>query len=262
MTESITFNLEEIHRKNIITVNLKNIKNLLEEKVIANQTDYKSILNSSWHITSSEFRDFIQESFGIDYSVGSQHASNNRNPLSQIIKKYKNEKTQKGKKSKIGLFEFEDIITSDEFIKYITKRTEIDFSPKNQKKMYQELMFLQMNKYQKSKYYKEKKLQTYDTIAYILTIFNNTLPDQIKELYSILINYNELNKNYHEDSNINDYDKMLLDIVNTRNKQAGIGIYKYDSIDDVKTTNGQQIIRQFLTDIDRWDNGITNGDLG
>ena len=53
-------------------------------------------------------------------------------------------------------------------------------------------------------------------------------------------------------------DKELLDIISYRFRQTNPLIYKFDSEDDINTTNNQQLIRFFVEDVDAWSNEITD----
>lgn len=260
MAKVLTLNLDEINKQNFSALSLQKMAELLKENVVIKESDNQKIMQSSWTTTSSEIRKFIENTFGICFTPDkTDHYSHNRNKLNEAIRNAKLGKTKRGQKSTINFYEYCKLVTSDEFIKFITTNLQKDKPVSNEKKMYEELMYLQVNKYQQSSLYIQKKARNYSAIAFALSITTN-LAEVLRPYYSLYFELNQKKIDYHH-SKLTDEQKIILDIVSYRFKQSDITVYKFDSHNDIETTNDEQIIKWFIKDIDRWDNEITNGDL-
>ena len=168
-----------------------------------------------------------------------------------MIKKYKYEPTSRGKCSTLNFYEYSNLITSPEFNSFIINNLD---SSKNPDKMYEELMYLQINRYPTTSLYRKNKTLEYITISNILSLLPQ-IDDIIKELYIL---YLKVHDNKINRESIPENIKLLLDVINYRFNQQKT-IYKYDSVEDVLTTKSAKIIEHFLTDINRWANEIKIG---
>lgn len=255
--KELTFNLDVINDNNFKILKPLDALKILEKQMYITATEFDKIMITSFETTSTELRAFIEETFGISFLIGSEHYSHHRNQLNRIIKTHKITQTKQGQRSTINYIEYKNIITSDEFIKFINSNLEKDNKVPNQKKMYEELMYLQVNKYHQTSTYKQKNYIKNNTLAFALEISTN-LAETIRKCYALHLQYpNGEYKNF----NIEDKIKTILDITKYRFIQDNIIVYKYDSEDDIYTTNDQQIIRHFIEDVDRWNNNITDGSL-
>ena len=96
--------------------------------------------------------------FGISMSVDS---TNNRNQLNAIIKKYA--PTKRGHRTILNYYQFRDLILSDDFNRFVLRKQD-ESKSNNKRLMYEELMYLQVNKFKESNLYQEQKKK--DTIYY------------------------------------------------------------------------------------------------
>lgn len=268
MNNNLTLNLDKINKQSFFGLNQKKIIDLLKKNIVIKADDHEKIIYSSWTTTSSEIRNFIENTFGICFSADkTDHYSHRRNQLNTAIKNAKYGETKRGKKSTIDFYEYCKLITSDEFIKFITTNLQKDKLVKDEKKMYEELMYLQINKYQQSSLYKQKKSRNYQAISFALEIITKAYPEEkdlakkIKFFYCVFLEIQKDKVNYHQELQLKDEYKVIFDIISYRFKQSDITVYKFDSVEDIETTNDEQIIKWFIQDIDRWDNEITDGSL-
>lgn len=258
MNNNLTFNLDKINNENMKGIKTENVLKMHENQMYIRAYQYKEIFMHSFKTTSTEIRDFIEKTFGIFFSPDkTNHYSHHRNQLNKIIKNNKLTQTKRGQKMILDFEEYTRLITSDDFIKFINSNLQKDNIVTNQKKMYEELMYLQVNKYQTMNRHKEKNLIKNNALAFALNISTN-LVEEIKALYCIHLKYPN-NEFYKFD--INEETLNLLEITKYRFIQSNLLTYKYHSEHDVLTTNHEQIIRHFLEDVDRWNNNITDGSL-
>lgn len=255
--QELTFNLDVINNNNFKSLKPSDALHILENQMYITATDFEKIRVTSFKTTSTELREFIEETFGISFLIGSEHYSHHRNQLNRIIKNHKITQTKKGQRSTINYIEYKNIITSDEFIRFINSNLEKDNKVSNQKKMDEELMYLQVNKYHQTNTYKEKNYIKNNALAFALEI-STDLAENIRKCYALHLQYP--NKEY-KNLDVEDEIITILDITKYRFNQDNIIIYKYHSEDDIYTTNDQQIIRHFIEDVDRWNNDITDGSL-
>lgn len=255
--DKLTFNLDKINHDNIRGLHPADLNNIFKTKLYATASDFEKILKSSFKTNSSELREFIEKTFGISFVIGTNHYSHHRNQLNKIIKNHKITQTRKGQRSSISFNEYKNIITSDEFIKFINSNLEKDNKVDNQKKMYEELMYLQVNKYNQTELYREENYIKNNALAFALNLVNDLVTD-IKSCYILHLNYP--NESYKKlDLSIEAL--TLLEITSYRFNQKNIRVYSFDSQHDVISTNNEQLTRFFLEDVDRWNNNFTNGEL-
>ncbi len=240
--ELITFNIDEIYSKQFAFIQTQKYHTLRPGWI--RTKDIFSLLESSFQITTKQIRDFITKNFGIKFEAGEN--SNNRN---QIIKFIKNigVKTSQGKITKLNFEEYKSLITLPEFIYFIIKNIDLeDFSPSEKEKSYNELKCLLHNNYIQSDVYQRDIYYKRVSEAYILNLFNYVSP-MIKDCYEAY---------FYLKNNIPLPDVYALipnDLIEVAS-QREFANYKFDSPEDIESTNDIQIIRMFLDDIDRWDN--------
>lgn len=252
----LTFNLEELFKLDVRGLNILEFSQYIEHPVADYQNFIKpkireQFLKSSIHITSSEIVNFLETTIGIE--LDREFNNHKRNQLNSIIKKIAS--TQRGKRTVLDWYQFRDLILLDEFNKFVLN----NFNSKNVKseeKMYEEIMFLQQNKFKETQMYKAQKFEDNQTIGYVLTLING-LAELLKEKYCLFL-YLWKNNIFYGDIQASKEDKELLDIISYRFRQTNPLIYKFDSEDDVNSTNNQQLIRFFVEDIDAWSKEITD----
>lgn len=255
--KELTFNLDVINNNDIRILKPADILRTHENQMYITRTDLEKILIPSFKTTSTELREFIEETFGISFSICSNNYSHHRNQLNRIIKNHKITPTKQGQRSTINSIEYKNIITSDEFIKFINSNLEKNNKISNQKKMYEELMYLQVNKYHQTTTYQQTNHYKNNALAFALDITTD-FAKKIRECYAIHLKFpNQEYRNFDIDDKI----LTILDITRYRFNQDNIFIYKYDSELDIYTTNDHTIIRHFIEDVDRWNNKIKDGSL-
>ena len=123
----------------------------------------------------------------------------------------------------------------------------------DQEKMYNEIMYLQVNKFKESALYQEQKKK--DTIYYANALSLVEGFDQVlKQYYSMFLDLWHIQRVDYRYIEAPAETKQMLDIVSYRFRQKSPLVYKFDSRDDVYSTTKNQIIEWFLQDVDRWAN--------
>lgn len=207
----------------------------------------EKVFQSSFSVTSSQLREFLTETFGIPFELGN---SSNRNRLNEMIKDIA--PTQRGKRTKLNFYQYRNLILSDKFNKFILSKYD-EWKVDDQEKMYNEIMYLQVNKFKESALYQEQKKK--DTIYYANALSLVEGFDQVlKKYYSMFLDLWHNQEVYYGDIYAPDEVKQLLDIISYRFRQKSPLVYKFSSHDDVYNTNKNQIIEWFLQDVDRWAN--------
>lgn len=207
----------------------------------------EKVFQSSFSVTSSQLREFLTETFGIPFEPGN---SSNRNRLNEMIKDIA--PTQRGKRTKLNFYQYRNLILSDKFNKFILSKYD-EWKVDDQEKMYNEIMYLQVNKFKESALYQEQKKK--DTIYYANALSLVEGFDQVlKKYYSMFLDLWHNQEVYYGDIYAPDEVKQLLDIISYRFRQKSPLVYKFYSHDDVYNTNKNQIIEWFLQDVDRWAN--------
>lgn len=238
--ELITFNIDEIYNQFAFFQTLKNYPQIKQGWI--RTKDIFLLLESSFQTNTKQIRDSIEEYFGIKFKAGDY--SHNRNQITKFIKKI-NVKTSKGKTTSLNFEEYKNLITLPEFIDFITENMNLN-NVSDKEKSYYELKNLLNNTYYQSDIYKRDQHSKRYSEAYILNLFYNTSP-LIKECYEAC---------FYLKNNIplpDIYTSIPDDLIEVAS-QREFANYKFDSPEDIKTTNNIQIIRMFLDDIDRWDN--------
>lgn len=207
----------------------------------------EKVFQSSFSVTSSQLREFLTETFGIPFELGN---SSNRNRLNEMIKDIA--PTQRGKRTKLNFYQYRNLILSDKFNKFILSKYD-EWKVDDKEKMYNEIMYLQVNKFKESALYQEQKKK--DTIYYANALSLVEGFDQVlKKYYSMFLDLWHNQEVYYGDIYAPDEVKQLLDIISYRFRQKSPLVYKFYSHDDVYNTNKNQIIEWFLQDVDRWAN--------
>jgi len=257
MDNDLTFELDKISAKNYSAISLSEIQKVLLEKMYVTPYQYEKTAHFSWHTTSAELRNFISKTFGIGFDPKEQ--SHHRNLLNTMIKTHKITPTKRGAKSTLNFSEYASLITSDEFIAFIAERIEYDNPVADKKKMYDELMYLQVNKYRKMNSYKTKRAQKNGLLAFVLAMTTN-LNELIEDCYVVHINLANAGYDYTQ-FDFGEIQKTLLEITSYRFNQSNNLVYRYETETEVRSNNKEQTLRHFLQDIDRWGNNITDGSL-
>lgn len=251
----LTFNLEELFKADIKVLSfgeeLKRVLNNPKEQYqnFIKPKDRKVYMKSGFLTTSSQIIEFLENKLGAE--LDREFHNHRRNQLNSIIKKIV--PTQRGKRTKLGYYQFRDLILLDDFNRFVLN----NFNPNNvkdEKKMYEEIMYLQQNKFKETQLYKAQKIEDTYTSAYALNLVSG-LGEFLKQKYCLFLYLLE-HDIFYGDIDVSDRDKELLEIISYRYRQTSVSIYKFDSEFDVNTTNDEQMIRFFLSDIDSWANEI------
>lgn len=240
--ELITFDIDKIYNQMFFYQTLK--KNPQIKQGWIRTKDILLLLESSFKITTTQLREFISKNFGIEFDFESN--SHKRNQLNRFIKKI-GVKTSKGKTTSLNFEEYKNLITLPEFIDFITINMNFKtLTDEDKKNSYNELKNLLNNTYYQSDIYKRDQHSKRYSEAYILNLFYYTSP-LIKDCYEAC---------FYLKNNIplpDIYTSIPDDLIEVAS-QREFANYKFDSPEDIETTNDIQIIRMFLDDIDRWDN--------
>lgn len=248
----LTFNLNKLIEQDVRVPDFNILKELNEDpnrkewELFFKPHELERVLQSSISFTSRDLREFLDDIFGIDMGIDN---SSNRNRLNEIIKKHV--PTKRGQRTKLNYYQFRNLILSDEFNRFILKNHQEDKS-NDPKKMYEEIMFLQNNKFKESALYREEKKKELIYYANALSLLDGF--DQIiKKIYWTFLKISRSNI-YYGDINAPKEYIQILDIVSYRFRQTSEMVYKFDSKEDIFTTNSHQIIEFFLQDVTRWVN--------
>lgn len=246
----LTFNLNELIKQDLKTLNIEEYFKINENKkpweILIKPHEIEKLMISTINITSRDLRKFIDDTFDIDMNF---YHSSNRNRLNEIIKKYA--PTQRGKRTTLNYFQYRNLILSDEFNEFILKNFNRN-KHYGTDKMYNEIMFLQNNRFKNTiLYQKEKEI---DRIYYAKTLSLIEGLDQIiKDFYWHFLNiWNQ--KIHYSDLPLDKEILQILDIISYRFKQKSKTVYKFTTKEDVYSTDKNQIIEMFLRDIERWKN--------
>lgn len=273
MTSKLTFNISDLNNKNFVSPDISKVNDLLKQKVILSDAEFNKASTSSWKTDSGELRRFIQNTFGINFDADLKHATHHRNKLNSIIKKVTSAKTIKYKKTILNFSDYTALITSDDFIQFISTRLMKDFKPKNQKKMYDELMFLQVNRYEKTTTFKKNNTKFIAALAVSFELLrgvgkqidygqsSNDIIELLKNLYVCHVDLFKINMTYESDQvNFCDEILQLLEITSYRFNQKSTQVYYFSSYDDVVNTSDEQLLRFFIRDVYRWFFNMRNGE--
>lgn len=252
----LTFNIDEIKQKHIsyLSFNTKKLDEAINNKKLKTH-ELNSLITKNWRTTSTEIRDFLSKYFGMDFDIS---YSSNRNRLNELIKKYKIHATKRGKKTTLDFEEYYRLITSDEFIKFVHINMLSKNKSENEDKMYEELMYLQLNKYKETYMYQEDKEKEYINIAYYFNLLQQGIIAKNKSTHQNIFDLSNIIKDIYimsiSDIELDNYYQDLINVANHR-KQIN-NIYKFANEEDITNTNDEQIIKFFLNDIYRFENDI------
>lgn len=239
MEEKLTFNLEELKENIFEYIKISEIDTTRWK----NKNEFKDSIKSNFKVSSSDLRNFIENTFGISMDI--EFHSHNRNQLNLLIKKVT--KTKKGKTTFLNLDEYIKLIELEEFNTFIIENAQKDFKVANKQKLYDELMYLQIRRYKNTKYYKTESMLELQSFAYYLSLFESL--DQYLNFW-----YCEpFLKDTHVESPNEDLNN-LLKVINGHYDNTEITKNKFQSIDDVINTSEMQKIYTFLRDIQTVDN--------
>jgi hypothetical protein len=240
MEEKLTFNLEEITQNNFQFIEISEVDTTRWK----NKNEFKESIESTFKVSSSDLRNFIENTFGIRMDIYSH--SHNRNQLNLLIKKVT--KTKRGKTTFLNLDEYIKLIQLEEFNSFILdKIRESNVEVENKQKLYDELMYLQIRRYKNTKYYRTESMLELQSFAYYLSLFES-LDQYLNFWYS-----QPFLKDTHVESPNEDLNN-LLKVINGHYDNTEITKNKFQSIDDVITTSEMQKIYTFLRDIQTVDN--------
>ena len=180
----ITFNLDKLRGIDFIRpLDWKSLEKLHNDvnrenwEMFFRPSELEKVFTSTLKITSRDLREFLDDVFGISMSVDS---TNNRNQLNAIIKKYA--PTKRGHRTILNYYQFRDLILSDDFNRFVLRKQD-ESKSNNKRLMYEELMYLQVNKFKESNLYQEQKKK--DTIYYASALSLVEGFDQVlKQYYS------------------------------------------------------------------------------
>lgn len=127
--------------------------------------------------------------------------------------------------------------------RFIIKNIENSESVKDQDKLYRELSYLQVYQPNLMRERNEARQRVTASILSVCPEIGASIK-QIYELYFQMRGFPVENKEV----------ATLIHIVEQRQNSRDKRIYKLDSMEDVRTTNDDQIIRWFLRDIESWYN--------
>lgn len=154
----ITFNLDKLRGIDFIRpLDWKSLEKLHNDvnrenwEMFFRPSELEKVFTSTLKITSRDLREFLDDVFGISMSVDS---TNNRNQLNAIIKKYA--PTKRGHRTILNYYQFRDLILSDDFNRFVLRKQD-ESKSNNKRLMYEELMYLQVNKFKESNLYQEQK---------------------------------------------------------------------------------------------------------
>lgn len=239
MEEKLTFNLEELKESIFEYIKISEIDTTRWK----NKNEFKDSIKSNFKVSSSDLRNFIENTFGISMDI--EFHSHNRNQLNLLIKKVT--KTKKGKTTFLNLDEYIKLIELEEFNTFIIENAQKDFKVANKQKLYDELMYLQIRRYKNTKYYRTESMLELQSFAYYLSLFESL--DQYLNFW-----YCEpFLKDTHVESPNEDLNN-LLKVINGHYDNTEITKNKFQSIDDVINTSEMQKIYTFLRDIQTVDN--------
>ena len=217
----LTFDLSSIVSRDIRVLSPNNYLELYNDpsrepwELFFKPHQLEKVFQSSFSVTSSQLREFLTETFGIP-------------------------------------FELDNLILSDKFNKFILSKHD-EWKVDDQEKMYNEIMYLQVNKFKESALYQEQKKK--DTIYYANALSLVEGFDQVlKQYYSMFLDLWHIQRVDYRYIEAPAETKQMLDIVSYRFRQKSPLVYKFDSRDDVYSTTKNQIIEWFLQDVDRWAN--------
>ena len=249
----LTFDLSSIVSRDIRVLSPNNYLELYNDpsrepwELFFKPHQLEKVFQSSFSVTSSQLREFLTETFGIPFELDN---NSNRNRLNEMIKDIA--PTQRGKRTKLNFYQYRNLILSDKFNKFILSKHD-EWKVDDQEKMYNEIMYLQVNKFKESALYLEHK--KIDTIFYANALSLVEGFDQVlKQYYSMFLDLWHIQRVDYRYIEAPAETKQMLDIVSYRFRQKSPLVYKFDSRDDVYSTTKNQIIEWFLQDVDRWAN--------
>lgn len=248
--DELTLSLDNLSTTYFKVLNFADASEVMNQPVKSYQNFIRSkerekFMKSSFLTTSSELAEFLEKYLGMELDrIDNNHKRNQLNVMIREIAE-----THRGKKTVLDYYQFRNLILRDDFNKFLLNNFDASRT-KNEEKAYQEIMFLQQNKFRETQLYKEQKQEDSLTVGYALSLVNG-FPDFLREIYSLYVRLPE-NGVFYGDTNLQDGVKELLEIVSYRQRQPSLAVYKFDSEEDVNTTNDEQMIKWFLEDVNSW----------
>lgn len=248
---TLTFNLEELYKNHDKAIDYNELFKIYKKPAERWQNfikplDREKMMGLNFKTTSSEIFKFLEEKLGIE--VDREFNNHRRNQINTMIRKVAS--TQKGKRTTLNYYQFRDLLLLEEFNKFVLN----NFGEMNvaEEEMYEEIMYLQQNKFKETVLYEAQRQEDFQTIAYVLELIPN-LGNILKKEYCLLLEVIERG-DYYGDLPLEDNQLELLDVISYRFRQTSRLIYRYDSKEDVYSTNDEKLFEWFIQDIIRWAN--------
>lgn len=251
----LTFNLSYISRKNIDRVDSKKREQYISGARSAYPVyrnyikphERKNFMVSSFRVTSSELREFLENIFGIDMTT----YSSNRNRLNEMIKKVVGS-TKRGVKTELDFNQYKALLMLDEFNKFILDKYMKEKSV-DKDRLYEELAYLQMSRESVNYILEKRKREMYMDITYALSLITG-FSDILKQEYRLYLKMRDESRLHHGESSYNNKRKELLDIISGRFNELASHAYGADASLEIYKLDDYTIIDWFINDIDRWAN--------
>ncbi|RAN54120.1 hypothetical protein [Dolosigranulum pigrum] len=191
----LTFNIDKLIQEH--NINLSD-RPLTTESITSFMLRIKhpdNLYDTDFQITSTDIKDFLNQTFFIEFEIGCRNSVRLASCIRQIAK------TRTGVKTKINLVQFKNLIILDDFIEFIYDRFhEFMISKKGNEEqlllMRKELTFMNYQKY-------KDEITPFQKNLYIESISNIlgknpkfSLYDNLKEYYMAFINTHEQTGNY------------------------------------------------------------------
>lgn len=191
-------------------------------------------------ITSKEIREFLQNIFGINMSVG----SSGRTRLNEMISDI-GVRTKKGAQTKLDYYQYKDLITSSKFISFILKHFD-ESKSSNVNKMYEELVYLHENFELISK----RKIET--------IIYSLSLVDEFNDFLKTIYRSSRKIVDKNDETEMKKYSKSMRDFIDLISFR-----YEYfsDDLEEFMTPNKDELYvdysnikmsKMFIDDLIRW----------
>ena len=254
--DELTFSLEELTRKFLKTLDFSDAIEVMSNPVETYQNfirpkEREKFMKSSFLTSSSDVVEFLEKSLGLElYREFNNHRRNQLNVMIRGIAE-----THRGKKTLLDYYQFRNLIMRDDFNKFVLNNFDAS-KAKSEEQAYREIMYLQQNKFKETQLYQEQKQEDSVAVAYALSLVDG-FAEFLRSRYSLYVRLVE-NEIFYGDTNLPNAEKELLEIISYRQRQNSPAVYKFDSEDDVNSTNDEQIIKWFLSDVDAWVNEDLN----
>lgn len=249
----LTFNLQGLKRR-LIIAKIKRVKpnfdksDLLSSYISRTNEIFpvnscKTYTKKDWNnfdeldfkLATTVFRDFIQDTFGIAFSIEEDGISNHRNKFNAIIARVVT--TERGKTTVLTFEEYAEIIKLDDFTEFIVRyMNPREHLVSKRKKMLDELMFLQNNRYINSPEYQNDKR---NGISQVSKILNLLFPEAVDKIKKASLNIDEFDGEYQKQIFSEIVENNIHDFSSNKN-------IKMEELSDL------YVINAFIDAISRW----------